>query len=235
MAASDKPNIAYNPSPYAVSTRWSKRFILSTLLQGLMVTLPLVIILIVLSLLMKFVGNILEPINVILAPGSEEPHWAISFLSMLLLALVFFGVGLAFRHKNGKSWINHIEEEYLCQIPLYRTVREIVKQFAGLKSMPFQQVVLVDPYNTGIKMTGFVTEELGNDMYTIFVPTAPNPTNGNIYHVPADRLVFLDVKPEDGMRTIVGVGTGSSCLFAEKPVPHIDPPATPLHPQKLTA
>jgi uncharacterized membrane protein len=62
-------------------------------------------------------------------------------------------------------------------------------------------------------MTGFVTEEVGNDLYTVFVPTAPNPTNGFVFHIPASRLQFVEVKTESAMRTVVGMGTGSSCLF----------------------
>ena len=64
-------------------------------------------------------------------------------------------------------------------------------------------------------MTGFVTDdELGHGFLTIFVPTGPNPTNGFIFHVPEDKVYYVDVRPEDAMRTIIGVGTGSRILFA---------------------
>ena len=79
--------------------------------------------------------------------------------------------------------------------------------------MPFKQVVLVDPFDSGVLMTGFVTEKINEDLYTVFVPTAPNPTNGNIYHVPKTRLHLLTSKADEAMRTVVGMGTGSSCLF----------------------
>ncbi len=63
-------------------------------------------------------------------------------------------------------------------------------------------------------MTGFVAEQLSPNMYSIFVPTGPNPTNGFIFHVPEEKIQFVDAKPEDAMRTIIGVGTGSSILFS---------------------
>jgi uncharacterized membrane protein len=95
--------------------------------------------------------------------------------------------------------------------------------------MPFSQVVLVDPYGTGTMLTGFVTEQVSETMYTIFVPTAPNPTNGNIYHVPFERLKFLNVSAEEAMKTVVSVGSGSSVLFydtsyEEKVLPKITTP-----------
>jgi uncharacterized membrane protein len=48
-------------------------------------------------------------------------------------------------------------------------------------------------------MTGFVTDQVGTDIYTIFIPTAPNPTNGNIYHVPKESLTFLSVDTQVAM------------------------------------
>jgi uncharacterized membrane protein len=120
------------------------------------------------------------------------------------------------RDTRGKRSFKTFENNYLLQIPLYSTIQEIIAQFTGLKKMPFSQVVLVDAYNTGVLLTGFITESVTKDIYTVFVPTAPNPMNGNIYHVPASQLKFLDIEPEKAMRTIVGMGTGSSLLFTAK-------------------
>jgi uncharacterized membrane protein len=119
------------------------------------------------------------------------------------------------RNTKLKRSFKNFESDYLIQIPLYSTIQEIIGQFTGLKKMPFSQVVLVDAYNTGVLLTGFVTESVSKDIYTVFVPTAPNPMNGNIYHVPVSQLKFLEIEPEKAMRTIVGMGTGSSCLFSE--------------------
>ncbi len=120
------------------------------------------------------------------------------------------------RNAQGQKSFKSFEDKYLLQIPLYSTLRETIAQFSGLKKMPFSQVVLVDAYNTGVLLTGFVTETVTKGIYTVFVPTAPNPMNGNIYHVPASQLKFLDIEPEKAMRSIVGMGTGSSALFAAK-------------------
>ena len=109
-----------------------------------------------------------------------------------------------------------IEDNFLVKAPLYVLVRDTVQQFSGLKKMPFSQVVLVDPYGNGVLLTGFVSEEVTPDLFTIFVPTAPNPLNGNIYHVPKSNLIFLPVSPEVAMRSIVSMGNGSSALLKFK-------------------
>lgn len=188
-------------------------YYLQVLVQGVIASLPIVIIIFILSLGFKFIFNILSPINSLLNPNAEETHWWINILSLIVLLSFFFAVGWMIRHKTGRQYFKSIENDYLCRVPLYSTVRDLVQQFSGIKKMPFSQVVLIDIFGTGVWMTGFVTEEINKDLFTVFVPTAPNPTNGNIYHVPASRLKFINVKTEGAMRTVVGMGTGSSCLF----------------------
>ncbi len=89
-----------------------------------------------------------------------------------------------------------------------------MRQFFGAKKTPFSQVVLVDVFDNGSLMTGFITDdEIKEDFFTVFVPTGPNPTNGFIFHVKKDKVKYLDTRPEDAMRTIIGMGTGSRILF----------------------
>ncbi|MTI20990.1 DUF502 domain-containing protein, partial [Fulvivirga sp. RKSG066] len=75
------------------------------------------------------------------------------------------------------------------------------------------EAVIIDPFDTGTLMTGFITDKINDDLYCIFVPTAPNPTNGNIYHVKKEAITFLDVAPQEAMRTVIGMGTGTAKLF----------------------
>jgi uncharacterized membrane protein len=195
---------------------WSKSFFIKTLMNGLLLVLPTIIILFLLSLIFKFVFNIVAPISSLLDNNAESPPLIINFMALLILIALIFIIGLFLRNARSTRYFKSFEDNYLLQIPLYSTLQEIIAQFTGLKKMPFSQVVLVDPYNTGVLMTGFVTEIVTTDLYTIFVPTAPNPMNGNIYHVPISQLRFLDIEPEKAMRSVIGMGTGSSILFAAK-------------------
>ena len=62
-------------------------------------------------------------------------------------------------------------------------------------------------------MTGFITEDHGDGTVTLFVPTAPNPTNGFVFHVPEKSIRRLKVSSEDAMRSIIGIGVGSNKLM----------------------
>jgi len=195
---------------------WTKEFFIRTLLNGLLLVLPTIILLFLLSLIFKFVFNLVAPISSLLDKNAESHALIINILASLILIALIFIIGLIMRHTRSKRSFRKFENKYLLQIPLYSTLLETIAQFAGLKKMPFSQVVLVDAYNTGVLLTGFVTETVSEGIYTVFVPTAPNPMNGNIYHVPVSQLRFLDIEPEKAMRSIVGMGTGSSALFAAK-------------------
>ncbi len=195
---------------------WSKSFFFKTFFHGLILILPTIVILFLLSVIFKFVFNLVSPISSLLNQTPEEHSIFIKILALIILLVLIFLIGLILRSTSRKRYFIQFEGKYLLQIPLYSTIREIIAQFSGLKKMPFSQVVLVDAFNTGVLLTGFVTETNVGEIFTVFVPTAPNPMNGNIYHVPASKLKFLDIEPEKAMRSIVGLGTGSAILFAAK-------------------
>ena len=95
-------------------------------------------------------------------------------------------------------------------------LRDTVQQFLGnTDKMPFKEVVEVDVFNSGTKMIGFVSDKFSDGRYSIFVPTGPNPTNGFIFLVEESQLVFSNIRPEEAMRVVVGVGTGASTLFSQ--------------------
>lgn len=190
-----------------------KSYVVKMFLAGTLVILPLMIIYLILSLIFDLVFEFVSPISHILNPGQAEPHWIIDVIALVFLGTIIFALGLLVDHRRGRKTLKGLETQYLSKLPLYSTIRETVNQFSELKSMPFSQVVLIDPFGTGALMTGFVTEKINEEIYTIFVPTAPNPTNGNIYHIPVKQIKFLEVSSDLAMRSIVGMGTGSTCLF----------------------
>lgn len=198
--------------------KWSRSFFFRTLLNGLFLVLPTMIILILLSVIFKFVFNVVAPISALLDKNSDTHTFITNVIALMILITLIFLIGFITSDFRSKRSFKRFEDTYLLRIPLYSTLRGTIDKFSGQKKMPFSQVVLVDAYNTGVLLTGFITETVTKDIYTVFVPTAPNPMNGNIYHVPAAQLRFLEIEPEKAMRSIVGMGTGSSALFEAKEI-----------------
>ncbi len=71
-------------------------------------------------------------------------------------------------------------------------------------------MALVQVFENSTLMTGFVTDAHADGTYTVFVPTGPNPTTGNISRLKEKYVHYLNVPVEDGMRSIISCGAGST-------------------------
>ncbi len=195
-----------------------QRFILTTVIGGLVVVLPVTLFVIVLRLLFNLIAGFVEPVGRLLPFSDDIARWLVQLMALVIVILIFFLIGLFVRTELGSKFFKNMEERLLYPLPLYKTLRETVRQFIGAEKMPFSQVVLADVFGGNTLVTAFVTDELGNGYYTIFVPTAPNPTNGFVFHVHESKLKFLDVRTEDALRSVIGLGTGSNVLFNAKDI-----------------
>ncbi len=190
-----------------------KNFLLTTLIGGVTVVLPIVIFAWVIKIIFQLVGAVIAPLSSSpLFVNLDIPGIVIDLLAIAIIVFACFATGLIVRTRVGNAVFSYIEKQWLERLPVYSSIRDIVQQFTGKKRTAFQQVVILSPYGADTLMTGFVTDEDGDD-FTVFVPTAPNPTNGFVFHMKRDQLTFLDVKTEEAMRTVVGMGAGSQALI----------------------
>lgn len=198
---------------------WLRRlgqFVTTTVIGGVVVVLPAAILYLLVRLIFLSLVPVLEPVGQLLGLSAFVQGWVIDLLSLGLVILAFFLLGLMVRTQFGANFLHKIEREYLYKLPLYSVLRETIRQFTGNERTPFSQVVLVDVYSNPTRMIGFITEELPTGQYAVFVPTGPNPTNGFIFVVSPEQLEFLAAKPEDAMRAVIGLGVGTSALLKEK-------------------
>ncbi len=196
-----------------VFLRRLRRFFVTTVLGGLLVVLPITLLVLVVRFVVNFITDLLDPVKQLLSFPNNINDWIVDLIAFALVIIAFFIIGLVVRTELGERFFKKLEMQWLGQIPFYTTIRDTLTQFFNRDKMPFSQVVLIDPFGSGSQMTGFVTDELESDWYTVFVPTAPNPTNGFVFHVKAEKVRFLNVKPEEAMRSIIAMGSGSKVLF----------------------
>ncbi len=188
-----------------------RQFLLTTLIGGLLVLLPIGLFYLLVKFIFDLAATVIKPIaNLITIEGMDNNYILQGIAFLIIIAACFF-VGLFVRTRSGSQLYSYFEQRSLAKLPFYNTIKETVQQLLSNRDKSFSQVVIADVMQT--KMTGFVTHKHDNGYYTVFVPTAPNPTNGYIFHLRSDQLEFIDVKAEDAMRTIIGVGTGAEILF----------------------
>jgi len=145
------------------------------------------------------------------------------------IVLIFIIIGVLIRTRFGRFIDDEFEEKIIKKIPGYSIIKDTIKQFFGGGNSFFSEVVLIKPFNTETYMTGFVTdkclieygsaiaEDIEGDIqyYTVFVPTGPNPTSGNIYHVKSTDLIKVNISVEEAMKTIISCGSGSNKLVKQ--------------------
>lgn len=192
------------------------RYINTTLLGGVAAILPLALVVIVFRWVINLIGKYLRPIVYFftehLYVDSKWIELAMYLILVAAILLTFFSIGLIIQTRIGRFFKKAFEKKYLMKIPGYRIARETVMQFFGKNQSFFSQVVLVNLFNSGTLMTGFITEDQG-EILTVFVPTGPNPTSGNIYHVSREQVIFTKAAVDNGMKTIISCGAGSSEIF----------------------
>ena len=192
-----------------------KEFAKSVLAGGLLVILPLAIFLYVVVWLFRLVLRAVDPLTTLLIAKSPLQGTVADIAAIVLLIGVCFLVGMLVRTRVGSFIYAAIESNLFRKIPGYSVIKDTVSQFFGKKESPFSSVALVRIFGSDTLVTAFVTDKHEDGSYTVFVPTGPNPTSGNIYHLKAENVQVVDVPVQDAMRSIISCGAGSSTVIAK--------------------
>ena len=192
-----------------------QKFLRTTLIGGVVALAPLTLVILLFRWVINMIGRNLTPVvDRLLQDPDPNPFFKFTLyvLTFTAILIFFFVIGLIVRTR---LWVflNKAEDRYLLKVPGYKLVKETVQQFFGKNRSFFKEVVLVDIFNSGALMTGFITDDQG-EIITVFVPTGPNPTSGNIYHLQKERVLKTKASVDNGMKTIISCGAGSAEVFA---------------------
>lgn len=98
---------------------------------------------------------------------------------------------------------------------VYRSFKDISQAIFGDKSGGiFKRVVFLEYPRKDIYAMGFVTQEkpwaltekVGKDLVSVFVPSPPNPATGFFIFVPKEDLIDANVTVEEGIRLVISGG-----------------------------
>lgn len=190
-----------------------KTFVLTALLGGIIVILPVAILASVFGWIFNFTTDLIQPLTDLIVAKSDLKEILADGLVFCVILMVCFFVGLIVRTRFGKIIYQIIENRLLKIAPGYNLIKETVLQILGSKKSPFSSVALAQIFGNDTLVTSFVTDEHSDGSYSVFVPTGPNPTSGNIYHLKGEYVHLIDVPVEDAMRSIISCGAGSAQLI----------------------
>jgi uncharacterized membrane protein len=197
-------------SGHRISWRWLAKQLRNKFFLGILVIAPVSATVWLLIWVFNSIDKILQPA---IKSVWEHPVPGVGFGIVILL---IFLAGIIASNIIGKRIIV-FGEALLDKVPVVRQVyggiRQVLKSFVAPGETGFTQVVFVEFPRKGIQSIGFVTNKLytksGGQLFTVFIPTAPNPTTGFLQIVKEDEIVPTNITVEEALRMVVSAGTVS--------------------------
>lgn len=174
---------------------------------GLLVIVPVALTVGVLVFLFGLLDNWTQPLAKRLL-GREIPG-----LGLLLTLLLVYVTGLLSTNLLGKKLLE-LFDRLLENLPLVKTVYTASKQLVEAVSpggrRAFRRVVLVEYPKKGTFALGFVTGDgigpLKNQMVSVYVPTAINPTSGFLIFAEPGDILESGLSIEEAIKLVVSGG-----------------------------
>lgn len=187
-------------------------------LSGALLLAPLWVTIWIFLKFIDLVGGTFRPVYQDYLPLSLQRlpfFW--DLLATVAVVLLVTAFGLLSNYVLGKYFFS-IGERAIQRIPgvgaVYHSVKQIVATFGSQNRNLFSKVVLVEYPRKGIWTLGFLTNKakgepqatLAGEIWTVFVPTTPNPTSGFLLLLPKEEIVELEMSVGEGMKMIISGG-----------------------------
>lgn len=197
-------------------------FVRLTLLGGLAVVLPIALLLLIFQWLFGAVAGAIAPVAGLITERVEIREDIATVVALATILGACFVIGLFLKTRVG-AWIHEQVDHVLSRFaPGYKSIRELVSQLLGGNdeaSLLNGEVCLAQIFgpSSPVTVTAILTSRHLDGKCTVYVPTAPIPTSGMIYHLDEACVRLLPkVSVEQAMRTVVACGTGSAELLASQ-------------------
>jgi uncharacterized membrane protein len=199
-------------------------------LTGLAVLLPLVItfwiIALIVNLLTTPFQNFVEEVLRHYALADSSFHFfnqlMLGFFSKLLILITLIGgtllIGLLGRMFLTR-YIIKLSDSVMHRIPIlnkvYKAVQDVITSLLQESGQAFNQVVLVPfPHQksfsigliTSVNEHNLESKDSEDEMLSVFIPATPNPTVGFLLLLKKSQLVYLDMKVDEALKTIISCG-----------------------------
>lgn len=198
--------------------------------SGVLLLAPLWVTIWAFTAIISFVGGTFRPFYEHYLPQSLQRipfFWDLLATGVVILFVTT--LGYLSHYVFGKVFLS-IGERAIQRIPgvgaVYNSVKQIVATFGTQNRNVFSKVVMVEFPRKGVWTIGFLTNKTqgeaqsraGTEIWTVFVPTTPNPTSGFLLMAPRHEIVELEMSVGEGMKMIISGGAVLPAWPASKTV-----------------
>jgi len=188
--------------------KFMREFLQNAVLGGVLIVLPIYLALVVLLKGMQSVVPLVRPFTMLL------PDWvpAERLLSLVLVLIVCFLIGVAVRTRLGRMLRERMETSLFERLPGYALFRSLTQRLAGEDRENVWKPALAEIEDALVP--AFIIEEFEDGRFTVFVPSIPTPLAGAVYILSRDRVHALDVPFTQAIQSVSRWGAGSKELVA---------------------
>jgi len=183
-------------------------FVVRALVAGLLILVPFYLAVLLLLKATQSVVALVKPFAMLLPDWFPAEH----VLSLLLVLIVCFLVGVAVRTPTGRAIRERIEKTLFERLPGYALLRSLTQRLAGQGEENVWKPALVEIEDALV--SAFIIEELEDGRFTIFVPSVPTPFAGAVYILSPERVHPLDIPFTQAVQSVSRWGSGSKDLVA---------------------
>ena len=191
-------------------------------MDGLFELVPLLVTIAAVAFLVGYADALIRPIIQLLdlptldiVIGDLDVSLGLDFwgIGAIVLAVIFYLVGLLITVTLGRK-VMDVFSTVLGALPVVKVVYGMMKQAMssiGSTKTNFSRVVFVEWPREGMIALGFVTgriysPETHASMVSVYIPTIPNPTSGNMAFVFEDDVIETNLNPDDAMKLVFSGG-----------------------------
>lgn len=178
------------------------------LVLGMVFLLPMVLVLIVLSHAVSLVGALAKPVSRLVPVEDYVGVSGESLIGVVLILLLALGAGFAAGTRHGKKVTRFWENSLLGGVPQYQLVKSVAEGLTQVESL--EGVVPVLMSREGGWQLGYQLEAIPDGWVAVFIPRAPTTMSGELFYVPKDRVVPLNIPMVQAMMVVKRMGLGSA-------------------------
>ncbi len=176
-------------------------------LSGLLQLLPLLATAWVMSFLIGQTDSLIRELAFV-----EDKPWDFPGIGLLVVIVLCYLVGLLITNVVGRGFMDCVRF-VVSYIPVIKTIYGVTRQVTTSMTSQFNftRVVFLEWPRKGMVAMGFVTgraytEDRTQSIVSVYIPTIPNPTSGNMAFVIEDEVMETDISVDDAMKLIFSGG-----------------------------
>jgi uncharacterized membrane protein len=185
-------------------------FLKTTILGGLFVLLPLLLLYLTLSEGVGLVITLASPIIELLPVEAFDDPGERKVLALIIIIIISFLIGLFSRSESGRSLGQWFEKSTLNHLPVYKVLKKLTQGFTDSSDNTFKPALFES--TNGVWDLVYMVEDHGNGKVTILLPYAPTAFTGPVKIVKKNKIELLNTNFAEFTKVLNHWGVGTSAM-----------------------